>query len=453
MGVFMSMKCSKILILSLLFIIAIPMIQAQSDLNGTLKRNNFTSPKWNATSYNIIFNTTTNRIYLDSYNITGGLYENFTLFTEYEESLDFITVYNATTVRAKTDLFYGRYLGYDYDLDYFSDFVIRFKLKINGIGNTGLNDHYYFSLNNQTWGDRSDFGTGDNYYSLRIRNDNSGDDWNIAIESLCNGESLPSGWFQDNTLDNDWLYIQIKKLGSQINTTVYDNSDFTGLHWSYNLTHSDIPRYRYLYPVQSLDLNLYPNYWVDVWVKELDINRPNTVYFSSGEYYTPNLLENETGKIAYSLLYEGDQGAAYPIEIWFSEDNSTWITLDEKGKLIESYNYSSLYLRFRLNSSNGIDTPYLSYYHLFYKDSTYIPDEENGLTFGNIYWFILAIWIVLNVLGRMKANSGNQKLLLIMASVMGLIEGIMLLSIGEHIFAFLFFILNVIMLLEAASRK
>lgn len=450
----MSMKYSKLLIIALIIIAAIPMVQAQSDLNGTLKRNNFTSSKWNQSSSNLVFNLTSNRVYLDQYNVSGGSYENLTAYTEYEESLDYITDRNETHVRAKCDLQYGRYLVYDYGADYFNDFTIRFALKLNGIWSTGLNDHYYFSLNNQTLGDRSDYTNGDNFYDFRINNDNTGDDWRIAISSLSNGESFFSGWTEDNTLDDDWLYIQIKKIGGSINCTVYDNSDFTGLHWSYNLTHTDTPTYRYIYPVQSLDLNLYPTFYLDVWVKEVDLGKSSLAYYPSGELITVDLLANETSKTAYSILYKAVTGTTAKLEAWFSEDNGNWTSISQRGLLIESYNYSSLYLKFRLNSTTGIDTPYLDYYHLFYKESEVTASEESGLTFGDIYWYVLAIWIVLNVLGRMKKEKGgNTKVLLIMAAVIGMITAIMLLSIDQNLFGYLFFVLNIIMLLEAASSK
>lgn len=451
------MKCSKLLIISLIIIAAFPlMAQAQTDLNGTLKRNNFTSSKWNESSSNIVLNLTTHRIYLDQYNTTGGLYENFTLFTEYEETLDYITDINETHFRAKADLRYGRYLYYDYGLDYFENFTIRFAVKINGIGNGGLNENYYLVFTNETVGDKQDYSSStDSFIDFRIKNDNSGDDYQVILQSAHDGESLWSGWIEDNDLDNDWLYVQLYKLGNYVNYTIYDNSDFTGLHWTGSVTHTTgSGKYRYLYPINSQDLNLYPGFYIDVWVKELDLSNPSKAYYPSGEYFTVDLLENETGKAAYSLYVDGNSGASYPLEKWFSEDNSTWITFNDECAVIEDYNYSSFYLRFRLNSSSGVNSPYVDYYHLFYKETDYSPSSESGLQFGDLYWFMLAAWIVLNVLGRLPSkNRGyNGKGLLIIASVMGLIEGIMLLN-ESHILAYLFFILNLILFMEAASSK
>lgn len=338
-----------------------PGVQGLDDLDGTMKRQNFTDTKWVQSMNNLTLNNS--RLILENYN-ASGIYENFTAYTEYEETLDYITDINETHFRCKADLRYGRYMVNDYGAGYFENFTITFGFLINGIGNTGLNDHFFFILQNQTLGDWDDFDQdADSYYTFRVRDDTT-ENKQVIVYCRHEGVAYHNGWTVDNTLDDDWLYIKIIKTGDTVNTTIYDNSDFTGLHWTDEITFPESTDYRYLYAVNSQDLNLYPGYYIDVWVKELDIGTQAELYYPTGSLYTTDILENVTVN-AESLLYEGVTPTDTSIECYYSDDNSTWTGLDN-GAWVNDENLSSVYLWLRLNTT-GSGTPYVDYYQVFYE--------------------------------------------------------------------------------------
>lgn len=351
------------LVLLLLLVSGAGLVSAQDDIDGTLKANNITSTKWIEAQDNLIVNTSINRVYL---NMTGFIpsLENFTLYTEYEESGDLITINNATFITARCDLYYGRYVYYDFGTDFFENFTIRFACYMNGIGATGLNDHYYFILHENTVSDAYTLTTAsDDYYMFRLLDDTS-QQIRVLAYTKYGGTNYHNGWTYDNNLDFKWLYVEIVKDGPDIDTTIYNYANYTDVYWTDSLTLPGSSTYRYLYPINSQDLNLYPGYYLDMYIKDLDIGSGGGI---SGNLYTSNLLGNETSKEAYSVLYEGVETASTSLECFVSENNSTWTEVVERGELLGGLD--PCYLWFRLNSTDVNETPYLDYYHIFFEDS------------------------------------------------------------------------------------
>lgn len=343
-----------------------PLGYSQPDLNGTLKRNNFTSPKWIAGYNNINF--TGNSIILDQ--VTGSVYEDLTTYTEVEESNDYITVYNSTHLRAKSDLQYGRYLYYDYGPDYLENFTWTFAFKWVTIGNTGLNDHFYILMSNGTLGDWTDINNnGDDFVHVLI-NDSPTQQKRYNLRVRDNGAGYGTGWVVDGRINDDWTYWKIIKDGKDIKILWYDNPDFTNLFASYNVTTPTSLKFRYLYPINSQDLNLYPGFYLDGWVKNVDLGTVSTDYVPTGSYYSSDLLINETDKEIYSVYLNGTNPSDTGLDIKISDDNATWIDIPGAsgtyGDVLEEYDLNSCYLWFRLNSTTGDNTPSVEYYQVFY---------------------------------------------------------------------------------------
>lgn len=371
----------------------IPWASAQTDIPGTMKADNFTSSQWAQTLDHVVINNS--RLYLDQFNTSGGLYEDLTEYQEYEESLDYITDINETHVRAKCDLQYGRYLGIDGGSPvYYENFTYRFAVYTVGRGNGGLNDVYYFHLNNRSsYGDRTDvIGTQDTFIELRILNDNDGDNWDIQFFSRTeNTDIVQSSEVNVPYYYHNWIYCELFKTGSFVGANVYKWANYTGEIFAYNGTHtrSDPFGYRFLYPVNTVDTNLYPGFWIDVWVKNVDLNLTHSHYYDTGNLYTVDLSANETAPDPYSFIWEGQTSAQTSIEAFISGDNSTWSEITpENYKLLSALNYSSVYVWFRLNTTNPSYTPYVDYYHVF------IGGAGGG---GLTYWYGIAV--VLLILG------------------------------------------------------
>lgn len=366
------------------------LVSAQTDLNGVLKRNHFTSDKWIASSSNVIVNTTSTYLMLEEYNgSNGGLYEDLTNYTEFEESLNYITNINETHVRARCDLEYGRYLGYDFGDGFWENFTIRYAVYVNGIGNSYLNDVHYFHLNNLTsFGDRSDItGTVDSFFEVRVLNDNDGDNYDIQLFSRTeNTDIVNSGEEPLPELYNNWIYVEVFKEGGFVGINVFNDPGYSEVLYQFNDTHttSHPITYRFLYPVNSVDIGSYSGWYIDVWVKNVDLMLPAELYWETGSLYTTDLLENASmGSIAYSFYGAGGTPDFTSLEVYLSEDNSTWTLWDndqEFPEIVYSYNYSSLYAWFRLNSTNGLSTPYVNFYHVFYEASLSTSETNWGIS-------------------------------------------------------------------------
>lgn len=399
----MSMKYFKIVLI--LIFLSLPITQAQA-ISGELLNNNFTDTRWIASINQLTVNTTINSLMLDQYNSTGGAYEDLTTYTEYEESGDLITDINATHVKAKCDLQYGRYLGFDFGTDHFINFTIKYAVYVNGRGNGGLNDVHYFHLNNRSsYGDRTDVtGTQDTFIELRILNDNDGDNYDIQFFSRTeNTDIIQSSEINYEPMYQNWIYCEIFKEGSFVGANVYKWSNYTGEIFAYNGTHSrsDEFGYRFLYPVNTVDTNLYPGFWIDVWVKNVDLLLPHLHYYDTGSLYTTNLLVNSSLN-AYSFYGLGSTPPGTSIELYLSDDNSTWSLFDSDTEWVEfldSYNYTSLYAWMRLNSSDVSLTPLVDYYHLFY---------ESPSTSGNNFGFSIVL-LVLGFIVGIGSLRGNEK--------------------------------------------
>lgn len=401
------MKFIKIVAIAglILLFLMVPNAIAQEDLTGTLERNNFTSTKWLNSTSNLILNLTTNRVHLNKtlQSEFGWSFENFTSYTEYEESGNLITVVNSTFVSARCDLQYARYLGYDFGTGYFENFTIRFSVYVEGIGGTGLVDNYYFHLNNLTsFGSRNDVSGagGDDFLEFRILNDNTGDDYNFRFTSRTQDtDIIDSGSVEDNDLTQRWLYVEIFKDGNFVGVNVYNNNDFTDLRWNYNGTHviAQPLNYRFMYPVQSNDLNLYPGYYIDVYVRNVDLATPLVRYSPSGNYFSTDLMVNQTGVDVYSILFEGLENIGTSIEYFVSEDQLNWVEILGNGQLLNGYNFNPLYIWVRLNSTDGLNTPYLDYYHIFYESSIVGADQNWGIS---LILLVLGFIIGLGVLRK-----------------------------------------------------
>lgn len=352
-------------------------IRAESDLLVDLKRDNFTSEKWVASTENVIVNTSIHRMHLGRFNTTDGNNEDLTNYTEYEENegaIDQVQVINSTTAYFKTDLYYGAYLSKDYGEGYFDDFTI--DVDIYWLGEfpaSGINRHYYCFISDYE-DDGSGIGgnTSSHYMVFRLNRASVANEirWFVQVREA--GTVYQSGWTVDNTIRNSWLYFRFQVEDDTARFLCYDYPNRTSLRFSYNITHtSDISDYQYVIPIASADLGAYPNTYITGYVKNINLNIPVEQYYESGNFYSSDIMANNTNE-AYSIYSEVEIPSSTTIELFTSPDNSTWTShgvIDNGGYV---GNFASLlpaglkpcYVRFRLNSSNGVSTPFVDYYHV-----------------------------------------------------------------------------------------
>ncbi len=369
----MTIKHGKLVILMILVagVLIVP-TQAETNLTVYLGRDDFDSEKWVSALDQTTVNATAGLLILSQFNATIDMSQDLTNYTLFEESGNLITNINSTHVRAKCDLKYTRYLYYDFGADFFgSEFNISFAVYINGIGPAGVNDHYYFQLSNETVASRSQiYSAGDDTFTYNILNDNSGDDykWRVGVQDQ--GVTMFSTYVEDNGMYNIWVYYRLIRDGTSLNITGYNNADYTDVRLTQEFTISEDTTYRNLFIVNTLDIDIFPSEYIDVWVKDLTLLTGIIAYFDTGNFYSVNLLVNASiPSTARSIYGVADIPPDTSIEILHSDDNSSWISteLDQQFFVnLESFNYSDLFIRYRLNTSNNQITPDVDFYYVTY---------------------------------------------------------------------------------------
>lgn len=168
-----------------------------------------------------------------------------------------------------------------------------------------------------------------------------------------------------------WYYCTFKIENGNALLYIYNDVGRTGFVDLLNITlENDDFTYRYLYIAQSSDED------AGTPVKSLgyskDYNLTDIYYNENGVIYTKNLLENATLK----SIMVGINGTAQPdtsLSVYTSNNNSTWVQqiLNNglwKRKLYEEvlYEYSTMYIRFNLATTNNLKTPILDEFFYYY---------------------------------------------------------------------------------------
>jgi len=200
---------------------------------------------------------------------------------------------------------------------------------------------------------------------------------------------------------NQWYYVNMFRDGKNVTLNMFTEKAMTNrvVHLTYGLLNASV-KYDYFYPVSTNDV---PQSGYDLDVDIINLINDETLnkesYVNKGVLYTKDLLANTTEK---SLMI-GINGTAHPdtrIRLYTSNDNATWLLQIDNNGLGDLrqyreilYNYSSLYARLNLTTTDQSTTSFVD--ELFYLHAyECVADSET-----KPYVFIILFTIIGMLLG------------------------------------------------------
>ena len=357
------------------------------DISSKYRKTDFNASKWVQLYHNCTLNKTSGLLSLDK-----------EIFDYSLNPSTFITVGNgitttATQVTHEYDRLETSYLYKDYGNGFFipeKEIELNFTIKESSVdpyrnwGSIGLaNDLNGYS---QVSG-----------YEIIILNYANPTGSTITLREMNNG-ALVSWHSYSGLTQFTWYYCTFKLENGNALLYIYDDVNRSNLIAFRTITlENDDFSYRYLYLAQSSDEGTGET------SKSLGYSKDYLLrykeYYDYGVLYTRNLLENSTEK---SIMI-GINSTALPntrVQLYSSSDNSTWEFLIDNNGLGELrqyreilYNYSSLYARLNLTTTDSSITPFVD--ELFYLH-TYecVADSET-----KPYVFIILFTIIGMLLG------------------------------------------------------
>ena len=328
------------------------------DISSNYRKTEFNSSKWIQTYHNCTLNKTSGLLYLDK-----------EIFDYSLNPSTFITVGNgitttATQVTHEYDRLETSYLYKDYGNGFFipeKETELNFTIKESSVDS--YRNWAAIGLANDLNGYSQVSG-----YEIIILNYANPTGSTITVREMNNGAIV--SWHSYSALTQfTWYYCTFKIENGDALLYVYDDVDRNNLIAFRTITlENDDFSYRYLYLAQSSDEGTGETSKSLGYSK--DYNLKYKEYYGSGVIYTKNLLENTTDK---SVLIGINSTAAKDthVQLYGSSDNSTWKLLIDNNGLGELrqyreilYNYSSLYARLNLTTSDPLITPFVD--ELFY---------------------------------------------------------------------------------------
>lgn len=140
------------------------------------------------------------------------------------------------------------------------------------------------------------------------------------------------------------------------------------------------------------------------------------------------------------------------IRVSISDDGATWehyqnftngITTKMRQYYIESFNQSILFLRFDLLTDGSV-SPVLYEIHVVYL----LTEVYTGMIFGDVNWMIAFIWFFVMGIGYLTKKFELK----IIGAIIGIVFGLMILSLTQLIGLLLVILNIVVMLWEAKSQ-
>ena len=328
------------------------------DVSSNYRKTEFNSSKWIQSYHNCTLNMASGLVYLDKEILDYSL--NPSTFTKVGDGI----TTTATQVTHEYDRLETSYLYKDYGNGFFipeKEIALNFTIKESSVdpyrnwGSIGLaNDLNGYS---QVSG-----------YEIIILNYANPTGSTITLREMNNGVIVNYHSYSGLT-QFTWYYCTFKIENGDALLYVYDDVDRNNLIAFRTITlENDDFSYRYLYLAQSSDEGTGETSKSLGYSK--DYNLKYKEYYGSGVIYTKNLLENTTDK---SVLIGINSTAAKDthVQLYGSSDNSTWKLLIDNDGLDELmqyrevlYNYSSLYVRLNLTTSDPLVTPFVD--ELFY---------------------------------------------------------------------------------------
>jgi len=309
--------------------------------------------------YNVIHNAT-----LDCMELVYGasedmILQNFLVYTEVDE-LNGIVV-NDYDIDAILQRNKNRYVYYDFGVDYFGSFKVYGKFRQdyhNSDGAWGI-----FSMFSNFVGNEQEHRDNNEEYL----------GWNIggSAGNFKLFEYTGAGFFgtaNKPMVDDTYFWFKMEKIGDVGYIDVYTtealrDAEGNGNWYDDDMTLQSDYNFRYFYvcnshddgQTQEMNMELYDFY----------LNGTLARYESSGHYYTVESLKGDVGLV---LMYNDTIPANTGITAEFSADNSTWVDHDNlpgSDTLIAGFesldlrdlNTTSLYIRFNMTSSTGVNTP------------------------------------------------------------------------------------------------
>lgn len=397
----------SVLIILVLLTTSIP-VKADYNITSKYQKTEFNSTKWIQSYHNITLNTTKGIITLNQ-STSARVYEDFTTFTE--KGVVATMSQNATrstfTNFDRTD---SDTLCYKLLPNRDEGFEIIFELKITSVVNSATT----IRMNILGWlEDDEDF--------LKIKADNE-EQFGIQMRSLSTTttfylplyETKDGAQYYTGTSGNlnvgTLYYCKFIRSGTSIKLYVDDDSDFSSCVAGYNpksaTLHGNYDYCNYLAMPQSVD---YAGSIVSSgYVQNLWFGNTTGGYMTEGVLYTKDLLENTTEK-SVMIGINGSAVTNTVIRLYTSGDNSTWtwrITnngLGERALYYETlYDYSIMYVRVNLTTTDDTITPYLDelfYLHTFSGGGVCPPSNNNewftGIIFICVPPLILLIYFIM----------------------------------------------------------
>ena len=370
----MTIKNGKLVLLMILVAgILIGPAYAQTNLTVYLGRDDFDNEKWVSSLDNTVVNITESRLLL---NQTPNGHEDFTTWTE-EDGAGRLVV-NASHIviddMAPNDDDTRVYR--DDGIDQIGDYFVTFELRLTGPVSTSSprNKLHIFSATT----DRADVGDNIGNYTALVLRSTVGDTSKFIIRNsgFISGvvDNLDTGELFINT---DY-WINVTKFGDVYSVYVYDDAGFSNLITSAVNTLTHDLTMRYFNIPNSLGFGSGGGQQNDLTIGNLIFNGigGDLVYVPTGDFYSIDLLENASSPaIARSVYGVANLPPSTSIQLLHSSDNSSWIVEDLSEQFfvdLEPFNYSDLFIRYRLNTSNDQVTPDVDFYYITY-DFTFTP--------------------------------------------------------------------------------
>ena len=247
----------------------------------------------------------------------------------------------------------------------------------------------------------------------------------------------------DNALSvGTHYYSRMNKSGTLIGFYVYSDPARTTLVHTAELTATGNDTARYWIFPNVLDFNSGGGQQNSGTLSNLDLGMGGGGFeYENGVIYSTDLFENVTSSASIFFL-NYSIGGDTSITVDFSEDNSTWTG----AKLLpnttfcainlEGFALNPLFVRFRLNTTNGLNTPLINSYEVIYPAILEVDELD-------IIWLIGLLWLGLVAIGYLKEN----KILIMFAGFLGLILGF-LFFVESGMVAIVLILLNLYLLYE-----
>jgi len=335
------------------------------DITSNYRKTEFNSTKWIQAYHNCILNTTTGLFYLNKSEITP-VYDDFTSWIESDTHNRLSQTSTRSTFINLNRIDDNVYL-YDTKTDELADFTALFQMKINSIQSstktTRMSILMISNILDDFWDNKLN---GYPQFGIQLRSKESTTQYYLGIIETTGGNTYVVGMVGNNIDVGTLYYVNYTKRDNVVYFLLDDDNDFSSLIYDYQMTLQADYNLEYMMIPQSIH---YPNSITCSGYAEY-LNMGEEPYYTDGVLYTKDLLENTTLK-SLMIGINGTAQANTQILLYGSPDNSTWKLLVDNsglGELMQHreilYNYSSLYVRLNLTTSDTSLTPFVD--ELFY---------------------------------------------------------------------------------------